>query len=268
MSSQERSIEIDDTVIAFTDQGSGPVIVLLHGHAYDRSMWNAQVPALVEAGWRVIAPDLRGFGDSAVTEGIVSTEEFSNDLALLLDELGVETAVVLGFSMAGQIAMQFAHDHADCLRGLVICDTVPEAEDRAGRRRRHVGADAILADGMDAYAEKVLSVMVSPQTIEQKPDTAEAVRAMIAAAPAEGSAASMRGRASRQDFRQLLPALQLQSLVIVGEDDAFDNGAGQRMAEALPQGRLVTIPGAGHTPPMETPQEFTDALVSFLSQLD
>ena len=78
----------------------------------------------------------------------------------------------------------------------------------------------------------------------------------------------MRGRASRQDFRQLLPALQLQSLVIVGEDDAFDNGAGQRMAEALPQGRLVTIPGAGHTPPMETPQEFTDALVSFLSQLD
>lgn len=56
--------------------------------------------------------------------------------------------------------------------------------------------------------------------------------------------------------------------MIVGEDDAFDNGAGQRMAEALPQGRLVTIPGAGHTPPMETPQEFTDALVSFLSQLD
>ena len=63
---------LDDTVIAFTDQGSGPVIVLLHGHAYDHSMWNAQIPALVEAGWRVIAPDLRGFGDSAVTEGMFS----------------------------------------------------------------------------------------------------------------------------------------------------------------------------------------------------
>ena len=63
MSSQERSIEIDDTVIAFTDQGSGPVIVLLHGHAYDRSMWNAQVPALVEAGWRVATRQLTQWPD-------------------------------------------------------------------------------------------------------------------------------------------------------------------------------------------------------------
>ncbi|MCT1602369.1 alpha/beta hydrolase [Kocuria sp. p3-SID1433] len=268
MSSQDHSIEIDDTVITYTDQGSGPVVVLLHGHAYDRSMWNAQIPALVDAGWRVIAPDLRGFGGSAITEGVVSTEEFSNDLALLLDELGIETTVVLGFSMAGQVAMQFAHDHGDRLRGLVICDTVPQAEDRAGRRRRNVGADAILAEGMDAYAEKVLGVMVSPQTIEQRPETAESVRAMIAAAPAQGSAAAMRGRAWRQDFTGLLPTLQVPSLVIVGDDDAFDNGAGQRMADALPQGRLVTIADAGHTPPMETPQEFTRALVDFLTHLN
>ena len=60
MSSQERSIEIDDTVIAFTDQGSGPVIALLHGHAYDRSMWNAQVPALVEAGCELLCASRSG----------------------------------------------------------------------------------------------------------------------------------------------------------------------------------------------------------------
>lgn len=267
MSSEDRSIEIDDTAIAFTDQGSGPVVVLLHGHAYDRSMWNAQIPALVDSGWRVIAPDLRGFGGSAVTEGIVYTEELSDDLDALLEELGIDQAVVLGFSMAGQVAMQFARDHSDRLRGLIICDTVPEAEDRAGRRRRNVGADGILADGMDAYADKVLSVMVSAHTLEHQPDVAAAVRAMIAAAPAQGSAAAMRGRAARQDFTAVLESLQVPALVVIGEQDAFDHGAGQRMADALPHGRLVTITAAGHTPPMETPQEFTEALVEFLAEL-
>ncbi|WP_144795007.1 alpha/beta fold hydrolase [Kocuria palustris] len=268
MSSQTRTLEIaEDTVIACTDEGSGPVIVLLHGHAYDRSMWNAQIPALVEAGWRVIAPDLRGFGDSSVTPGIVYTEEFSDDLEALLQRLGIERAVVLGFSMAGQVAMEFAAQHGERLRGLVICDTVPEAEDLAGRRRRNVGADGILSDGMEAYAEKVLGAMVSQQTIDERPEAAEAVRRMIAEAPADGSAAAMRGRADRRDFTELLPAVEIPALVVVGSEDAFDGGAGARMAAALPQGRLITIPGVGHTPPMEAPEEFTAALLGFLDGL-
>lgn len=268
MKAPAQSIEIRDTRIAYTDEGSGPVIVLLHGHAYDRSMWNEQIPGLVERGWRVIAPDLRGFGESAVTPGIVYTEEFSDDLEALLEAVEVDQAVILGFSMAGQIAMEFTAGHRQRIRALVLCDTVPQAEDLQGRRRRNVAADGIISEGMEAYAEKVLGVMLSETTISQRPVVAETVRSMIATAPADGATAAMRGRAARADFTEHLRTVDLPSLVIIGSDDAFDGGAGQRMAELLPQGRLVSIEGAGHTPPMEAPEEFLRALMQFLDTLD
>lgn len=268
MKAPAQTIEIQDTRITYTDEGSGPVIVLLHGHAYDRSMWNQQIPVLVERGWRVIAPDLRGFGDSEVTPGIVYTEEFADDLEALLAALAIDQAVVLGFSMAGQIAMDFSARHRGRVRALVICDSVPQAEDLQGRRRRNVAADGIITDGMGSYAEKVLGVMLSETTISQRPEVAATVKSMIAAAPADGSTAAMRGRAARKDFTQHLTTVDLPSLVIIGSDDVFDGGAGQRMAALLPRGTLITIEGAGHTPPMETPQEFTAALTQFLDTLD
>lgn len=265
MNATTQYAEIRETRLAWTDEGSGPAIVLLHGHAYDRTMWAQQIPALVDAGWRVVAPDLRGFGDSQVTEGIVYTEEFADDIDALLGHLDVDQAVIVGFSMAGQIALEFALRHPRRVRALVICDTVPDAEDVAGRRRRHTTADGIIADGMSAYADKVLGVMVSEATIEHRAEVAEEVRSMIARTPAAGAAAAMRGRAERRDFAAHLEEMDVPALVVVGDQDAFDHGAGQRMADLFPQGVLVTIPGAGHTPPMETPTEFTDALVGFLA---
>lgn len=268
MKAPAQTIGIRDVRIAYTDEGSGSVIVLLHGHAYDRSMWNEQIPALVERGWRVIAPDLRGFGESEVTPGIVYTEEFADDLEALLEALHVDQAVILGFSMAGQIAMEFSARHRRRVRALVLCDTVPQAEDAAGRRRRNVAADGIVSDGMDAYAEKVLGAMLCDTTTSQRPEVTATVRSMIAAAPAQGSTAAMRGRAARADYTEHLRTVDLPSLVIIGGDDAFDGGAGRRMAELLPQGRLVSIESAGHTPPMETPEEFLTALTTFLGTLD
>src|SRR5690606_2076227 len=117
-------------------------------------------------GWRVVAPDLRGFGGSEITEGIVYTEEFADDVAGLLDHLAVEEAVVVGFSMSGQVAMELLHRHPGRVRALVVNDTVPEAEDTDGRRRRHVTADAILAGGMEAYGRNVLGRMVAESTVE------------------------------------------------------------------------------------------------------
>lgn len=99
---------VNDTQLAYTDEGQGLAVVLLHGHGYDRSMWDAQIPVLVDQGWRVIAPDLRGFGDSEVTPGIVYTEEFAADTIALLDRLGLDSVVLVGFSMAGQVALQIA----------------------------------------------------------------------------------------------------------------------------------------------------------------
>jgi pimeloyl-ACP methyl ester carboxylesterase len=259
---------INGVTMAYTDRGEGPVLLLLHGHAYDRSMWARQVEVFAGRGWRVVAPDLRGFGGSEVTEGIVYTEEFADDVDGLLGHLAVDRAVVVGFSMSGQVAMELLYRHPGRVRALVVNDTVPEAEDTAGRRRRHVTADAILTGGMEVYGRNVLAKMVAESTVESRPEVAAEVLAMLQGAPAKGAAAAMRGRAERRDFTELLRGTRIPVLVVVGADDAFDGGAGRRMAELAPGAELVVVDDAGHTPNIEQPAAFDDALDAFLRRLD
>ncbi|RUP80937.1 alpha/beta fold hydrolase [Kocuria sp. HSID17590] len=258
---------VNDTQLAYTDEGQGRAVVLLHGHGYDRSMWDAQIPVLVDQGWRVVTPDLRGFGESEVTPGIVYTEEFAADVIALLDHLGLDSVVLVGFSMAGQVALQIVATHPERVAALIVNDTVPHAEDVAGRRRRHVGADGILTGGMPAYADRVLASMIHEDNVERLPEVARAVREMIAACPAEGAAAAMRGRAERQDFTETLRAWRKPALVVVGDGDAFDGGAARRMAELLPHGELAVVPRSGHTPNMENPADYDAALLRFLGSL-
>lgn len=259
---------VNDIDLAYTDEGSGRPLVLLHGHAYDRSMWDRQVDTFTHQGWRVIAPDLRGFGESGVTEGVVYTEEFVADLVALLDHLGLEEVVLLGFSMAGQIAMQLAASHPGRVAALIVNDTVPQAEDAAGRRRRHVTADGIVRNGMEAYGKSVLAGMIWDRNVQRLPEVAATVLEMIQSAPATGATAAMRGRAERNDFTETLRTWDKPALVIAGDHDAFDGGAARRMAELLPHGELAVIPASGHTPNMENPAEFDAALGAFLARLD
>lgn len=258
---------VNDIALAYTDEGQGTPLVFLHGHAYDRSMWDGQVSTFTEQGWRVVAPDLRGFGESEVTPGIVYTEEFVADVIALLDELQIQRAVLLGFSMAGQVAMQLAESHPERVGALIINDTVPQAEDVAGRRRRHVAADGIVRDGMDSYGEAVLAKMMWDENVERLPEVAETVLEMIQAAPLEGATAAMRGRAERNDFVETLRAFDKPALVIAGDHDAFDGGAAQRMTGLLPHGELAVIGNSGHTPNMENPTEFDAAVGAFLAKL-
>jgi pimeloyl-ACP methyl ester carboxylesterase len=262
---------INDAALAYTDSapeaGGDKVLLLLHGHAFDRSMWDGQVRRFTAAGWRVLAPDLRGFGESEVTAGIVYTEEFAADAVGLLDQLGIDRAVVLGYSMGGQVAMEIRHSHPERVRALAIVDTVPQAEDAAGRRRRHTTADRLIAEGMQDYAADVLGVMIAAYNVEKLPEVAGQVLEMIRRSPAAGAAAAMRGRAERRDFADTLRAVDVPALVIAGADDAFDGGAAARMHGLMPHSSFVTIAGAGHTPSLEQPDEFDRALGAFLAGL-
>lgn len=261
--------QLNEATLAYTDQspaaGSKNVVLLLHGHAFDRSMWAPQIEHLVALGWRVIAPDLRGFGESEVTPGIVYTEEFAADAVALLDHLDIDSAVVLGYSMGGQVAMEIQHSYPQKVRALAIVDTVPQGEDAAGKRRRNVVADRLVTEGMNDYASDVVGLMIAGYNVEKLPAIAAKVLEMIKESPAAGSAAAMRGRAARRDFTDTLTAVTVPALVIAGTDDAFDGGAAVRMHELMKHSTLAIIEGAGHTPSMEQPAEFNAALEGFLA---
>ncbi|MGO1052552.1 alpha/beta fold hydrolase [Crossiella sp. CA198] len=252
--------------LSFDDQGAGEPVVLVHGHPFDRSMWRPQVEHLTAGGLRVITPDLRGYGQSPVVPGVTGLDVFAADLAELLDRLGVERFVLGGLSMGGQIVLECYRQFPHRIRGLLLADTFAEAETVEGRADRNAQADRLLREGMDGYATEVLARMVAPRTIEEQPEVAAHVLRMMRAAPPEGAAAALRGRAERPDYLPLLPTITVPTLVVVGSADEFTP---VRDARTIQQGildaSLTIIDGAGHLPNLERPAEFNAALDRLLS---
>lgn len=259
---------IDGITISYADSGTGRPLVLVHGHPFDRSMWAPQVAEFAGAGWRLIAPDLRGYGASEVVAGVVELEVFARDIFALLDHLGVREVVLGGLSMGGQIVMECHRLFADRIRGLILADTFPNAETEAGKASRNATADRLLRDGMDWYAAESLPKMIADYNVEAMPAVAAHVQAMMTGTSPVGAAAALRGRALRRDYRQLLTEISVPTLVVVGRDDVFTPvGDARDMQERIPGSELVVVDGAGHLPNLEQPDTFNAALRAFLTRL-
>ena len=253
--------------IAYEDVGHGAALVLVHGHPFDRSMWRTQIEAF-GGDWRVVAPDLRGYGGSTVVPGRTMLEVFARDLAGLLDHLRLGRVVIGGLSMGGQIVMEFFRLFPERVLGLVLAATFAEAETAAGRKARSDAADRLLREGMGPYADEVLPRMVAPANIEALPAVAEHVLRMMRSANPEGAAAALRGRAERPDYVELLSRVDVPALVVVGTEDEFTPVRdAETMHAQMRDSTLVVIEGAGHMPNLERADEFNVALRRFLDSL-
>ncbi len=262
------SAAVNGIVMYYDDIGSGSPVVLVHGHPFDRTMWQPQIQALRAAGFRAVAPDLRGYGQSSVTPACVTLDVFAADIEALMRHLELESVVVAGLSMGGQVAMELAKHFPERLAGLVLADTAPQAETYNGKRARYELADRLLREGMSAYAEEVLPKMLAPQNLAALPAVASQVLGMIRSTPAEGAAAGLRGRAQRPDYCQGLSSLDLPTLIVVGSDEELTTIDDARLLyELISHAELVVIDGAGHMPNLERDKEFNSALLSFLRSL-
>jgi pimeloyl-ACP methyl ester carboxylesterase len=257
----EITISYDD----LGDRGAAPV-VLVHGHPFNRSMWGPQAADLTAAGYRVVTPDLRGYGQTSVVPGVTPLEVFAADLAGLLDHLGLGRVVLGGLSMGGQIVMEFYRQFPGRVAALVLADTFAAADTEAGRAARVAMADRLLAEGMDGYAAEVIGKMIAPYNVTGQPDVAGHVLGMMRGTAPEGAAAALRGRARRRDYRDLLARMSVPTLVVVGSDDEYTPvGDAQYMHERIPDSALVVIEGAAHMPNLERPAEFNAELRKFLA---
>jgi 3-oxoadipate enol-lactonase len=252
----------------YDDSGSGDPLVLVHGHPFDRSMWAPQVTEFSSAGWRVIAPDLRGYGESTVVPGVTPLETFARDIAALLDHLKVDDVVLGGLSMGGQIVLEFYRLFPGRVRGLLLADTFAQVDTEQGKQVRLDTADRLLREGMGGYAGEVLNKMVAPYNVQALPAVADHVLAMMRGTSPEGAAAALRGRAERPDYTDLLTTVSVPALVVVGRDDEFTPvGDAEFMSRRIPDATLAVIDEAAHMPNLERPAEFNRALHRFLAGL-
>jgi pimeloyl-ACP methyl ester carboxylesterase len=254
--------------LAYVDQGAGRPLVLVHGFPLDHTMWHAQIDAL-SGDYRVIAPDLRGFGQSGVSEGTVSMQQFADDLAALLDALEVDEPVVLcGLSMGGYVAWQFWRRHSPRLGGLILCDTraVGDTPEAAAARREM--AERVLREGPAPLVAQMMPRLFAPSTAEEHPEVAESLRRVMMQTDPRGIAAAARGMAERPEMVSKLREIDCPVLVIVGELDVISTAEEMRgIAGAIPHARLVEIAGCGHMSPLERAAEVSTAMREFLEGL-
>lgn len=257
--------DINGITIGYDDEGTGDdVLVLVHGHPFDRSMWRPQLEHARSLGWRVIAADLRGYGTSTVVPGVTPLSTFAEDIAALADHLGIENFVLGGLSMGGQIVLECVRQFPGRLRGLILADTFAQAETPEGRKIRNDMADRLLREGMAGYADEVLWKMVAPHNVA----AGEHVARMMHAAPPEGAAAALRGRAERPDYTPVLAGITVPTLVVVGSDDEFTPVAdAEYLHDRIPGSTLVVVDGAAHMPNLERPAEFGAALEDLLERV-
>jgi 3-oxoadipate enol-lactonase len=245
----------------YTEVGSGIPLVLVHGFPLDQTTWN-DVAAILAPGIRVILPDLRGYGQSPVTDGVYSMGLLAHDLVGLLDHLNLGKVVLAGHSMGGYVSLAFAQTFPERLAGLALVATQAAADPPERRDGRLQLADEVEKRGSIAVVEASLS-RYSPD-----PNVLERTKEVMLKADPLAVAGSLRGMAERLDMTDLLTKVSIPSLVIAGEaDELIPAQKSKEMIALLPKGRLVVVPGGGHMLMMESPQTVAQALTTLVQEI-
>ena len=251
------------------ESGAGPAVVLLHAFPLHSEMWSAQRAALASDGFRVLTPDLRGFGRSPLGGDEPSLELMAQDVAAVLDSLGLDDVVLGGLSMGGYLAMAFLRADRARVRGLVLADTKAGADPPPAREKRLRIADRLDREGTpDALVDEVLPALYGSTTAGERPEVVAQVESWVRRANPAAAAWAQRAMAARPDSIGTLRAVRVPSLVLLGaEDELATRSDAEAMLDALPTARLEVIGRAGHLAAVEAPAEFTAAVRSFLSDL-
>jgi len=258
------SIRIDDIQMAYTDTGVGRPIVLIHGYPFNRSLWNEQVAALSNS-YRIITPDLRGFGESDSSPGPATMNRMAQDVAQLLDHLEITRAVIGGLSMGGYVALAFYKQFPSRVLALILADTRAQADTEEGKQTRAQQAEKALSEGMAGIADAMLPKLLTPETVSKRPEIVKRVRDMMLKTKPEGAASALLGMAEREDQTELLPRITSPTLILVGAEDALTPVAdSEKMHKTIAGSRLVVLENAGHVSNLERTGEFNEALMNFL----
>ncbi|HEX7541947.1 MAG TPA: alpha/beta hydrolase [Anaerolineales bacterium] len=240
-----------------------PAILLLHGLGADATSWTLQLPALTGAGFRPIATDTPGFGQSHYDGRGWSIRRMAADMASLLEELQTGPAHVVGLSMGGTIAQQFSLDYPHLTRKLVLVSTFAALRpDRLSGWLYFIQRFILVNTlGLPAQAKVVA------QRIFPGPRNGQLREMLVQTISHADPRAYRKAMASLGLFNSVkrLGEIKASTLVVTGADDTTVTPARQRMlAEGIPAARQVIIPDAGHAVPVDQAERFNRELLAFL----
>ena len=251
----------------------GRPLLLSHGFTGAKEDFGDWMDAFADEGWWVVAPDLRGHGNSEqpVDEGLYSLVTFAADLLALADDLGWDRFSMVGHSMGGMVAQEMALQAPERIERLVLMDTHHGPVEGLDPDTVAIAVDVLRTQGLPALLALIAELPAAEKAPSElrvhaeRPGYAEFGESKVNRASAAMYAAMGVELTSRADRLADLAGLSMPVRVVVGAEDAGFLGASRRMAETIPTADLVVIPDAAHSPQFENPQAWWDAVAPFLA---
>ncbi len=254
------------TNTAFSIDGAGPPVVLLHGLGLTRAVWDNQLPALTSA-FRVLRYDLLGHGESIKHRGAYAMVQFVDQLDKLLDELGLEQTSLVGFSLGGMIARAYTIAHPTRVNALVILNSPHDRTDneRAAVRARVKQAEA---GGPGATVEAALKRWFTSGFAVAKPEVLDQVRKVLLANDTEVYPQIYRVLAEDDALLvDSITAITCPTLVLACEDDPGNSPEmARQMAARIPGAQVKILPDLRHMGLVENPDAINAIIVKFLNK--
>jgi 3-oxoadipate enol-lactonase len=244
--------------------GRGPAVVLLHPFPAHHEIW-LPVAQTLAPRYRLIMPDLRGHGESALGEGPATMEKHAADLARVMDATGVDRAPIVGVSIGGYVVFEFWRRFRERISALVLCNTKAQADSEEARAGRLVAAEDVLQRGTEPFLETMIQKLFGETTRRSRPDLVEGALRMMRQMSAEDVAGVQRGMAERPDSVATLRNINVPTLILTGDEDVMTGvPEAKLMQQNIPGSDMKVIARAGHYSPWEQPEEAGKLLRQFL----
>lgn len=260
------TMTVNGVKLRVTDEGAGPPVVFGHGLLWSGEMFRPQIDALRDR-YRCVTVDWRGQGGSEITASGYDMDTLTGDLLALLDQLGLDAVHYVGLSMGGFVGIRLAARHPERVRSLALLDTSAGPEDPDKITRYRLLALVYKLFGPRPVTGQVMKVMFG-QSFLGDPARAverEALRHQQLRQRRTGAVRATYGVIERPEVYELLPAITVPTLVLVGDEDvATPPAKAERIHAGIAGSRLLRVPRAGHTATLEEPKAVTAALTAHL----
>lgn len=251
----------------YEDEGTGPVMLLSHSWLCDGRQW-PQVPDLVERGYRVLNLDNRGHGRSGPCTTPFSMWDMADDLVAVLDDAGVDRAILVGLSIGGFAAIRAALRYPGRVRALVLADTAASGQALLNRVKITALTPVWRSPARRLIVSQPSKVLFGPTARREQPDLVRTWRERFLAQDPESMMNAAHAFISRDDVTRRLSAIAVPTLVVVGEQDVDPGTAASvSLAAHIAGARLVALADTGHLSALEQPDAFRDALLDFADSL-
>ena len=241
-------------------------VVLLHAFPLNSTLWRPQIER-APTGWRFVAPDLPGFGAS-VLPAARSMEAMAREVLNVLDEQGIDRAVIGGMSMGGYVTLALYRLAPERFAAMLLADTRATADTDQQKAARRKMIETVRDKGPGAVADEMMPRLLGETSHRERPEVASTVRAMIEGNSRDAIAGAAEAMMNRPDSRPLLSQITVPTLVICGREDVLTPPSdSEALHSGIADSRLVQIPSAGHLSSIEAPEQFSFALNTFLGKL-